>query len=80
MEKLEFETFRALNTSYLVGQLKKENPSNVNFLEYRKYKVTIEEIEEPKEVLIERLNTLLDFSKGFTVRDRVRKEIDKLSK
>ena len=55
MEKIEFETFRDLKNSYTLNQLRREEPSNVNFLDYRKYKVTIELIDEPKEVLIERL-------------------------
>jgi hypothetical protein len=79
MEKIEFETFRSLENSYTLNQLKKEEPSNINFLEYRKYKVTVELVEEPKEVLIQRLEGLRKETRGYDKNQRLKKEIELLS-
>lgn len=79
MKTKTFETFRNLEDSYFVNQLKKEEASNVNFLDYRKYKVTIELIEEHNDILLERLENILKESKGIHSRERVRKEILKLN-
>jgi len=50
-----FETFRELG-SFDVGRLSDDKPSCFNGkVAVRKYRVTIEEIEEPKEVLANRL-------------------------
>jgi hypothetical protein len=72
-----FETYRNLDNNYFVDQLKMNEPSCINFLSYRKYKVTIELIEEPKEVLIDRLNEL---AKGasFNRRQMIEPELKKL--
>ena len=75
MKKIEFETFRDLNNTYFVSQLKQEEPSNVNFLSYRKYKVTIELVEESNEKLIARLEDLLKKSIGYNKIERVKKVI-----
>jgi hypothetical protein len=80
MKKIEFETFKDLENTYTINQLKKEEPCNINFLEYRKYKVTIELVEEPKEVLIERLERLRKESRGFDKNKRLNKEIELISK
>jgi len=77
--KIEFETFTDLSSSYYVNQLKKEDPSCINFLSYRKYKVTIELVEESKEDLIKRLESL-DTIHNFNRRTMVANEIKKLSK
>lgn len=79
MEKIEFETFRNLENSYTLNQLKKEEPSNINFLEYRKYKVTVELVEESKEVLIQRLEELRKETRGYDKNQRLKKEIELLS-
>ena len=57
-----FETFRNLEDSYWENQIKCQEASNINSLNYRKFRVTIELIDEPKEVLIERLEKLLEES------------------
>jgi hypothetical protein len=62
---LTFETFRKPN-SFNINNLKGDKPTCFNsFVNYRKYRVTIEEIEEPKEVLIERLQDLWDHSDNY---------------
>ena len=79
MEKIEFETFKDLENSYTLSQLKKDKPSNINFLEYRKYKVTVELVDEPKEVLIKRLEDLKKETKGYDKNQRLKKKIELLS-
>lgn len=79
MEKIEFETFRNLENSYTLSQLKKDKPSNINFLEYRKFKVTVELVDEPKEVLIKRLEELRKETKGYDKNQRLKKKIELLS-
>lgn len=55
-----FETFRKIG-DYEQQFLTKKEPSCFNgSVSFRKYKVTIEPIEEPKEVLAERLQKLWD--------------------
>lgn len=79
MKKIEFETFRNLENSYNLKQLKKEEPSNINFLEYRKFKVTVELVDEPKEVLIQRLEELKKETQGYYENQRLKKEVQFLS-
>ncbi len=59
-KKIVFETFREIG-SYQISNMTSEHPTcfngNVNF---RKYKVTIEPIEEPNEVLAERIQKMWD--------------------
>jgi hypothetical protein len=58
MKTTPFTTFRE-PSNYLTEQLKQEEPSCFNgIVRIRKFKITIEEIEEPKEVLVERLRKL----------------------
>lgn len=76
---MEFETFRDLENSYTLSQLKKDEPSNINFLEYRKYKITIELVDEPKEVLIKRLEDLRKKTRGYDKNQRLNKEIELIS-
>jgi len=57
---ISFETFKTLS-SYYIDQIKQDEPSSFNGnIEFRKYKVTIELIDEPLEVLEERLQTMWD--------------------
>ena len=79
MKKIEFETYRNLENSYTLNQLRKEEPSNINFLEYRKYKITVELVDEPKEVLIKRLEDLRKETRGYDKNQRLKKEIELLS-
>lgn len=52
------ETFRRLD-EYTINQFQNDNPSVWNSeVSVRRYRITIEEIEEPKEVIIERLQKL----------------------
>lgn len=78
-KKEEFETFRDV-TGYTVSQLKQAEPSCINFLRYKKYKVTIEEIEEPKEVYIERLNNMFDKASTYQTKESIKLELKKLEK
>lgn len=74
-----FETFRnLLDGSYWIDQIKTKKPSNLNFLSYRKFKVTIELIDEPKEVLIERLESLKT-DRSYNRNERINKEIQRLN-
>lgn len=72
-----FETYRNLDNNYFVDQLKVKEPSCINFLSYRKYKVTIELIDEPKEVLIDRLLELAKRA-NFNQRQMIESELKKL--
>lgn len=57
---ISFETFRKIG-SYTIDNLKQEKADCFNGLvSIKKYKVTIELIEEPKDVLSERLQELWD--------------------
>jgi hypothetical protein len=78
MKKIEIETFKNMDSSYNVQNIIKEEPSAVNFLSYRKYKVTIEEIDEPKSVLIDRLKSLITPITGYTKKSMIDKEIKRL--
>lgn len=78
MKKIEFETFKDLSGSYSVDNLKQTEPKAVNFLAYRKYKVTIEEISEPKSVLINRLKSLITPITGFKKKTMINDEIKRL--
>jgi hypothetical protein len=77
MKTKTFETYRDMSSSYWENQVKSNEPNNINFLSYRKYKVTIELVKESKDVLIERLEVLLKDSKGYNNTERLKKEIAK---
>lgn len=77
-KKLVIETFRDFNSPYFINQLKDEEPSFVNNLRIKKYRVTIEEIEEPKEVYIERLEALLKDCRGYTKSSAIKNYIKSL--
>ena len=54
------ETFKPVS-SYVVGQLKQDSPSCFNgIVEVRRYRITIEPIEEPTEIIGQRLQQLWD--------------------
>lgn len=58
-KKVSFETFRNLS-GYGISQLKIETPTCFNGkVSIRKYRITIEEVEEPKEALIGRVQQLV---------------------
>lgn len=62
---LEFETFRKIGF-YEQGNLTFEKPSSVNGdLRVIKYKITVEEIEEPKEVINQRIQKLWEECKNW---------------
>lgn len=73
----QFETYKNLENNYFVDQLRVNEPSCINFLSYRKFKVTIELIEEPKQVLIDRLLELKKNS-SFNRRQIINDELKKL--
>lgn len=59
---ISFETFRKVG-SYERSNLELKEPSCFNgFVSIKKYKITIEEVEEPKEVLAARLQEMWDKS------------------
>lgn len=76
-KKNTFETFKVIGP-YDLNQLQKEEPSCVNFLSYKKTRVTIEEIVESNEVYIKRLGDLLDKTIQFRQREMIKDEIKKL--
>ncbi len=58
--KQQFETFRVLG-AYDTGNLTSKEPSCFNGnVSIKKYRITIEEVEEPKEVYEQRLQKLWD--------------------
>lgn len=63
--RIEFETFRKIGT-YQLRDLKQDEPSCFNQeVNVKRYRVTIEEIEEPVEVLAERLRLLWQNSRNI---------------
>jgi hypothetical protein len=58
MKPVVFETFRKIG-AHEIGNLIQREPSCFNgIVSVRKYRVTVEEVEEPKDVLIERVRKL----------------------
>jgi len=56
--KMEIETFKEV-TNYTLGSLLQSEPSVFNrMVRVKRYRVTIEEIKEPDEVIIDRLRKL----------------------
>lgn len=79
INKIEFETFNKIN-SYHINLLKKEFPSIFNGeVSIRRYKVTIEEIEEPIETLQERLQKLYDEGTNYHHIEPLKREAKKLN-
>lgn len=65
MSKTSIETFRDPR-GYWLRQLKQEEPSSVNGdVEVRKYRVTVELIDEPDDVIRERIQKLWDECKNY---------------
>lgn len=59
-ETISFETFRKIG-SYEQSNLTSKEPSSFNgWVRIEKYKITVEQIDEPRDVLIERLQKLWD--------------------
>ena len=73
-----FETFRNMSENYWKNSLKQDKPSSVNSLSYRKYKVSIELIEETSEVLIERLLDLLSKTTNHYHASPIKSELRRL--
>ena len=60
-KKLIFETFSDPTSSYIISNIKQDEPSCFNgIIRVKKYRVTIEEIKEPKEFIQKRIQTLWD--------------------
>lgn len=80
-KKIEFKTFRDLTQPYFVTGNKIEEASFVNTLNYKRYKVTVEELEEPNEIYIERLEKILENPRlGFRRKGIVNNLINNLKK
>ena len=74
----KFETFREIS-DYAIRLMIDEAPSCLNGkVNVKKYKVTIEEIEEPKEVIAERLQKLWDQCTNWHHRQPLRDEAAKI--
>jgi len=75
---ISIETFRDIRGYYL-NELARTEPSGRNSLNYKKYKVTVEEIEENKEIYQERLQKIYNEKhSGFRIKSEVLKEAEKL--
>jgi len=62
---ISFETFKKLS-SYDISNIKKEEPSSFNgIIEFRKYKVTVEPVDETFEILSSRLQAMWDKCDNF---------------
>lgn len=78
MKIREFETFRPVE-QYLENALIQRKFSCYNgMVRVRRYRITVEEIEEPVEVLAERLQYLWDHSKNHHDTMPLRKEAEKI--
>lgn len=72
--KIEIETFRKIG-SYEIGNLKQETPSSFNsVISINKYKISVEEIEEPIEVYEKRIQDLWDKCDNHHHIDPIRRE------
>ena len=65
-----FETFREIN-QWQENELTQIQPSCVNFLRVKKYRITVEEIDEPDEVICQRLQELWDNTTNWHHADRL---------
>ena len=60
MSTMEFETFREIG-KYQIGTIKQDEPSCFNgMVRVKRYRVTVEEIKEPDEVIVARLQKMWD--------------------
>lgn len=80
MEKTEFVTFRDLTGGYWNATMEQPEPSAGNELRYRKFKVTIEPVEEDHRTLIERLEEMLLLNDSWNRRNDINAEIKKLQR
>lgn len=72
------ETFRDIRGYYL-KELSNTKPSGTNGLSYKKYKITVEELQEPSDVYQERLQEIYDNKySGFNIKQSVLREALKL--
>tara|TARA_R110000782_G_C14534218_1_gene382853 strand:- start:67 stop:306 length:240 start_codon:yes stop_codon:yes gene_type:complete len=71
-------TYKNMTDSYNVNNIIKNKPSAVNFLSYRKYEITIEEIDEPKSVLIDRLKSMITPITAYNKKSMINEEIKRL--
>lgn len=63
--KYEFDTFRGFN-SWEERQLSQESPSCLNgTVRFRKWRISAEIVDEPVEVLAERIQSLWDYSNNY---------------
>jgi len=76
-KKVEFETYLEFD-NYYIKSLTINKPSAINTVGFRKYKVTIELIEETTEVLILRLIELKNNTKNYNEIDKINIELKKL--
>ena len=79
MEKIQtIETFRDIRGYYL-KELENVKPNGINYLSYKKYKVTVEELEESCEVYKQRLQEIYDEKhSGFKIKLAVLNEAKKI--
>ena len=69
-KKIEFETFKEVMQAYYIESLTQKEPSCFNgMIRVKKYKVTIEEVDEPIEVIHERIQKLWDSNTNMHNRD-----------
>ena len=72
------ETFRDIRGYYL-KDLQNTKPNGINHLNYKKYKVTVEQLEESKEVYQQRLQEIYDEKhSGFRIKSAVLNEAKKI--
>ena len=72
------ETFRDIR-GYQLKELANTKPSGINSLNYKKYRITVEELEESKEIYEERLQEIYDDKhSGFKIKSSVLQEAKKI--
>ena len=71
-----FETFREIN-QWQENELTQREPSCVNSLRVKKYRITVEEIDEPDEVICQRLQELWDNTTNWHHSDMLRTAAEK---
>lgn len=77
MKKIQFETFRKIG-AYEIGNLRFDHPSCFNgSVSVKKYRVTIEEVEETEETVKERLKELWAGCNNHHHWDPLRREAEK---
>jgi hypothetical protein len=70
------ETFR--DPEWAVRSMVSDRPSAINFLSYRRYRITVEEIDEPTEVLVARLQDMWERADGLREAERIGTEAQHL--